>query len=69
MSKHSNIIGITGKPGSGKSFFADYISKETGIEVIKFDKNLDELFNSKIMSTLLGNKKMSGHRIYYRTLK
>lgn len=47
------IIGISGKVGSGKSFIAEHISRETGIKLIKLDYQAAEAANKPILKQML----------------
>lgn len=56
MKKYSNVIGITGLPGAGKSFLTEQIGKATGIEVIDGDEILARLINLPTVKMLMGSK-------------
>lgn len=47
------IIGISGMAGSGKSFFAEYISQQTGIKLVKLDYQAAQTANKFILKQLL----------------
>lgn len=47
------IIGISGKAGSGKSYFAEYISQQTGIKLVKLDYQAAQTANKFILKQLL----------------
>lgn len=48
-----NVIGISGKVGSGKSFIAEHISNETGIKLIKLDYQAALTANKPILKQML----------------
>ena len=55
MKKYQNVIGVTGPPGSGKTYLSRYIGSATGIEVIEMDKHYRELLNEPFVKFFMGN--------------
>jgi len=48
-----NVIGVSGKVGSGKSFVAQHISDKTGIKLVKLDYQAAQVANMPILKQLL----------------
>lgn len=54
--KKTIVIGFSGKAGSGKSFLAEHIGKETGVKVVKLDYQMAQVMNTPILKQLLQRK-------------
>jgi len=50
------IIGLSGKVGSGKSFVAEHISRETGIRLVKLDYQAAQAASKPVLRQLLQRK-------------